>query len=63
MRKKNNLIINDGFEYKMTKTMADALLKERKGSEELKMHPQAYLCQVVNEQFGVKGTCIHVIID
>ena len=49
------------IEYKMNETQAQALLKERKGSEELKMHPQAYLTKIVNEQYGLKGNCIKVI--
>lgn len=48
------------IEYKMEKAMADALLKARKG-EDKKKHPQEYLCDVVNEQFGVKGNCVKVL--
>ena len=53
--------INRGsFEYKMTKEMADAYLKARKGDDK-KKRPQEYLCQVVNSNFGVKGTCTKVL--
>ena len=53
--------INRGyFKYKMTKEMANAYLNARKG-EEKKKHPQEYLCQIVNDNFGVKGTCVEVI--
>ena len=48
-----------GIEYEMTKTMAKELLNERKGAER-NMHPQEYLCKVVNETFGLKGHCTHV---
>lgn len=41
------------IEYNMSKTMAMELLKLRKG-EEKKMEPQAYLCKVLTEQFGLK---------
>lgn len=55
--------INRGcFKYKMSKEMADAYLKSRSGDEKNK-HPQEYLCMVVNNEFGVKGNCIQVIID
>lgn len=48
------------FEYKMTKEMADAYLKSRKGTDKNK-HPQDYLCQVVNNEFGIKGNCTRVL--
>lgn len=47
-------------EYKMTKEMADAYLKARKGDDR-KKHPQEYLCDVVNTEFGVKGHCTRVL--
>lgn len=52
--------INNAFKYKMSKTMAKDLLSDRKG-DEAKMHPQQYLCKVVNECFGLKGTCVEVV--
>lgn len=48
------------FKYKMSKTMAKDLLSTRKG-EDTKMHPQKYLCKVVNEEFGLRGTCTEVV--
>lgn len=52
--------INNTYKYKMSKRMEKDLLLSRKG-EELKMHPQKYLCKVVNEEYGLKGTCIEVV--
>ena len=50
-----------GFvEYKMPKEMASRLLEDRKGNDS-KMRPNDYLCKVVNEEFGLKGYCTHVI--
>ena len=52
-----------GFvEYKMSEAMAKDLLAQRKG-DELKMQPIDYLCKIVNERFGLKGTCNNVIVD
>ena len=48
------------FEYKMSDQMAREMLKEREGND-FKMNPQDYLCKVVNETFGIKGTCVRVI--
>ena len=58
---KNVIVHQHGdVEYKMTKEMADALLSMRKG-EDKKKHPQEYLCELVNSQFGVKGRCTRVL--
>lgn len=40
------------FEYKMSETMKKELLKARKGADK-KADRQAYLCKVVNEEFGL----------
>jgi hypothetical protein len=52
-------IPDDAYElisYKMTKDMADLILKDNKGK-----HPtQEVLCEYVNTQLGLKGYCISV---
>lgn len=50
-----------GFEYKMSKEMANEYLKNRKGSDKNK-HPQEFLCNLVNTAFGIKGSCTRVVI-
>ena len=53
--KKKVIASNKGnFEYKMTKDMADALLKGRKGTDKNK-HPQEYLCNIVNPNLELKA--------
>lgn len=47
-------------EYKMSKVMADEILKASKDS---KMTPQQILCHYVNEQLGLKGYCVNVLVD
>lgn len=49
-------------EYRMTAEMAKEILKTRKGMD-AKMHPQEYLCKVVNENFSIKGNCVKVSTD
>lgn len=47
------------FEYKMPQALYDDLLKEckkTKGGE-----ANAYLCNYVNDQLGLLGTCVRVI--
>ena len=60
-KNKNTEIYNKGdIEYKMSKALADSYLQARKGDDKNK-HPQAYLCEVVNAEFGVKGNCVRVL--
>ena len=52
-------IPDDAYElisYKMTKAMADIILKENKG----KRPTQEVLCEYVNTQLGLKGYCVSV---
>lgn len=54
--------VEGDFEYKMSKEMADAYLKSRKGMDKNK-HPQEYLRHIVDTQFGIKGVCSAVIVE
>lgn len=47
------------YTYQMSVACAKLILKNRKG-DELKKANQEYLCQYVNEQYGLLGTCIEV---
>lgn len=65
MKNKDNTNSNSWYrdiEYKMPKLMASELLKTRKGLEQ-NMPPQKFLCMVVNEQFGIKGNCVRVVVE
>ena len=68
MAKRNNKKINTvnkvhgDFEYKMSKGMADAYLKARKGEDKNK-NAADYLREVVDLEFGIKGKCSRVIVD
>ena len=46
------------YEYKMPVAMAKEFLKDCKN-----MDTNKYLCNIVNENFGIKGTCVKVIIN
>lgn len=53
------------IEYKMPTELAEQLLKKRKGNVSGgvgKMTPNEYLCYVVNEEYGLRGTCVKVIL-
>lgn len=54
-----NKIINP-VEYKMPEALGRNLLKTKKNADP-KATTQQYLCKYVNEQCGVKGTCVKVI--
>lgn len=47
--------------YKMSKETAKIYLKSRKGNE-AKINPNAFLCSIVNAEYGVKGTCVEVVL-
>ena len=71
IRKNENFgmsIIKDGslseksgtVEYTMSAGMAQHVMKTHKGPRKSK---QDILCQFVNEQMGLKGKCVRVLID
>ena len=47
------------IEYKMSKSMADEIIKSAKN----KKAPQEILCDYVNSQMGLKGYCVKVLVD
>ena len=46
-------------EYKMSKLMADEIIKASKS----KKHPQEILCNYVNTQCGLQGYCVKVLVE
>lgn len=52
------------IEYKMGKLMAEEILKAAKSkSGKLPGTPQEVLCKYVNQEFGLKGYCVKVLVD
>ena len=47
------------IEYKMSKVMADEIIKASKS----KKTPQEILCIFVNSELGLKGFCVKVLVD
>ena len=47
------------IEYKMSKAMADDIIKNDKS----KRAPQEVLCEFVNTQFGLMGYCVKVLVN
>ena len=45
-------------EYKMSRELADSLIKENKG----KKRAQDVLCDYVNTEYGLLGLCVRVIV-
>ena len=51
-------------EYKMSKVMAEEILKAAKGkSGKLSRPAQEILCDYVNTQMGLKGYCVNVLVE
>lgn len=52
------------FEYKMPLLMAKNYLRQAKMKDSPNSkRGQEYLCKVVNEEFGIKGTCTRIIFS
>lgn len=52
------------IEYKMGKLMAEEILKAAKSkSGKLPGTPQEILCKYVNQECGLKGYCVKVLVD
>lgn len=52
------------IEYKMSKVMAEEILKAAKGkSGKLPKPALDILCDYVNTQMGLKGYCVNVLVD
>ena len=47
------------IEYKMSKLMADEIIKASKSNKS----PQEVLCNYVNSECGLKGYCVKVIVE
>lgn len=50
------------YEYKMPELMAKTILSDAKRYK-AKGSKQKILCDYVNEQLGIKGLCVKVIIE
>lgn len=48
--------------YRMPAAVAKAYLKKRNETEK-KVNNQEYLCMIVNNEYGLKGNCVKVILD
>lgn len=59
MKNKNNQMLPGEFEYNMSEQLAKEILATRKKAEK-NMHPQVFLCKIVNETFGLRGHCVSV---
>lgn len=49
------------IEYKIPYEVARNYLKDRHGKD-VKTENNAYLCRVVNEEYGLIGKCVNVIL-
>jgi hypothetical protein len=49
-----------GIEYTMSAALANHIMKTHKGPRKNK---QDILCNYVNNQFGLKGNCVKVLIE
>lgn len=50
------------YEYVMSRAMAKEMLGNRM-DEDKKKRPNDYLMEVINNEFGIMGTCVKVSFD
>lgn len=53
---------NKGIEYQMSKKMFNSLL-ELRTEEEKKQNPYDFVMNVLNEQYGLRGTVKHISVS
>lgn len=58
MAKKKNYKVG----YQMPKLMFDSILKTRKGEDEKKKNPYAFVCEIVNAEFGLMREVNHITV-
>lgn len=46
----------------MPKLMFDSILKTRKGEDEKKKNPYAFVCEIVNAEFGLMREVNHITV-
>jgi hypothetical protein len=62
--KKNvtSVYIPGGFEYRMSRESMKSILDTRKNAVDKGKNEQDYLCKYIDEQYGLKGTCVKVVV-
>lgn len=53
--------IKDTFKYKMSRECFKSILDTRKGKEK-NMNPYVYAKNYINDEYGLKGTCVEVVV-
>ena len=56
-----NMKNTNGIDYKMTQRMFDSILDTRT-EEEKKQNPYSYVMDVLNAEYGLRGTVKHISI-
>ena len=53
-------IVNN-YKYKMSKACFESIMNTRQGKEK-SMNPYIYAADYINKEYGLKGTCIEVVV-
>lgn len=57
-----NMRNEKAIDYRMTKKMFDAILSTRVTESEKKLNPYEYVMNVLNNEYGLRGTVKHISI-
>lgn len=53
--------ITNNYKYKMSKACFDSIIGTRQGKEK-NMNPYVYAVDYINNEYGLKGTCVEVVV-
>lgn len=53
--------IKDTYKYKMSRECFKSILGSRKDKEK-NMNPYVYAKNYINDEYGLKGTCVEVVV-
>jgi hypothetical protein len=53
-------IVNN-YKYKMSKACFESIINTRQGKEK-SMNPYIYAVDYINKEYGLKGTCVEVVV-
>lgn len=51
------------YQYKMSRTCFNAILKKRSGETEKRMDPNKFVCLYVNQTYGLRQKVSHIIVE
>lgn len=61
MKKANEILNGYNYKYKMTRACFASIIATRQGKEKT-MNPYVYAVDYINNEYGLKGKCVEVVV-